>query len=167
MQESEKKFLKIYSGYRHAIYRICYGYVYDKELVEDLFQEIMLNIWNSIEKFRGDSSAETWAYRVAVNTALLFNKKIKKERIVKSVKEPSLSYPDTSDMEAIKEKELKLDKLASSISVLEKEERIIITLILEGLTYDQVSEIVGITPNYVGVKVNRIKKQLYKDLINK
>jgi RNA polymerase sigma-70 factor, ECF subfamily len=159
-KDKEKIFTGIYDSYKDKIYRICYGYIYEKEQVDDLFQEIMINVWNSLDRFRGESKLGTWVYKVAVNTALLYNKKTKfYTRINLTVNDISTNIPaiETDDY---KSKEEKLQLLAHSISQLEKNDRLIIALILENLTYEQVSEIVGITPNNVGVKVNRIKKKL-------
>jgi len=164
IQQKEKLFLEVYTDYRLTIYRICYGYIYEKEQVDDLFQEIMLNIWNSMEKFKGDSSIGTWAYRVAVNTALLYNRKTKQYKKVSREATELNTLVDHSCPEEHKLKETRLNQLGLSISRLERQDRLIISLILEGLTYDQVAEIVGIKANYVGVKVNRIKKQLYEIL---
>ncbi len=163
MQKNEKEtaFSEIYSGYKDRIYRICYGYIYEKEQVDDLFQEIMINIWNSLERFRGDSTIGTWVYKVAVNTALLYNKKNKfYGKLNFSVPETTIDV-ETDDS---KIREEKLGMLAQCISRLEKNDRIIISLILEELTYEQVSEITGITAGNVGVKVNRIKKKLFNML---
>lgn len=159
-QEKDKVFSQIYTGYKDKIYRICYGYIYEKDQVEDLFQEIMINIWNSIDRFRGECQLGTWIYKVAINTALLFNRKTKfygKTNLPGL--EPVFNIPD-QDPEEYRQKEEKLKHLAKCIANLEKNDRLIISLILEGLSYEEVSEIVGITPNNVGVKVNRIKKKL-------
>ena len=163
MQKNEKEtaFSEIYSGYKDRIYRICYGYIYEKEQVDDLFQEIMINIWNSLERFRGDSTIGTWVYKVAVNTALLYNKKNKfYSKLNFSVPETALDTE--SDDYRLREEKLRM--LAQCISKLNKNDRIIISLILEELTYEQVSEITGITAGNVGVKVNRIKKKLFNML---
>lgn len=160
MQKNEKEttFSEIYSVYKDRIYRICYGYIYEKEQVDDLFQEIMINIWNSMERFRGYSGIGTWVYKVAVNTALLYNKKNK------FYSKLNFSVPEIvidNEPEDYKVREEKLRMLAQCISKLNKNDRIIISLILEELTYEQVSEITGITAGNVGVKVNRIKKKLF------
>ncbi len=160
LNEKERLFSDIYKSFRSKIYRICYGYIYEKEQVDDLFQEIMINIWNSIDRFRGESQIGTWIYKVAVNTALIHNKKTKTYQRVKiSLYESNPADSIESDDYRIKEEQL--NKLALCISKLNKEDRLIITMILEDLSYEQVSEIVGISPNYVGVKVNRIKKRLF------
>jgi RNA polymerase sigma-70 factor (ECF subfamily) len=161
-KEKEALFSEIYSGYKDRIYRICYGYIYEKEQVDDLFQEIMINIWNSLERFRGDSKIGTWIYKVAVNTALLYNKKNKfYGKLHFTIPETSETEMETDDF---KIREEKLRMLANCISRLEKDDRIVISLILEELSYEQVSEITGITVSNVGVKVNRIKKKLFNML---
>lgn len=161
LKEKEKLFSEVYETFRHRIYRICYAYIYQKEEVEDLFQEIMINIWNSLDRFRGESQMGTWVYRVAVNSAMLYNRNNKfRNKIKSNISEIYLTSED-SDTEDHRAVEEKLNTLAKCISKLEKQDRIIISLTLEGLSYDQISEITGITTNYVGVKVNRIKKQLF------
>jgi len=161
LKEKEKLFSEVYETFRHRIYRICYAYIYQKEEVEDLFQEIMINIWKSLDRFRGDSQLGTWVYRVAVNSAMLYNRNNKFHGKVKSnISEVYLTTED-SGSDDHREIEEKLNVLAKCISKLKKQDRIIISLILEGLSYDQISEVTGVTSNYVGVKVNRIKKQLF------
>jgi RNA polymerase sigma-70 factor (ECF subfamily) len=98
---------------------------------------------------------------VAVNTALLYNRRTSHYKKTKSsgIGNEVLSF--THPAEEMIEKERRFEQLGKSISLLEKQDRLIISLILEGLSYEQVAEIVGITTNYVGVKVSRIKKQLY------
>ncbi len=161
-RQKEKLFHEIYDKYKPAIHRICFGYIYEKEQADDLFQEIMLNIWNSLEKFKGDARVFTWAYKVAVNTALLYNRKTSQYNKLKSSGEEISPLYDSLSADEYEVKEIKLDQLRKSISLLEREDRLIISLILEGLSYDEVAEIVGIKSNYVGVKVSRIKKQLYE-----
>lgn len=165
LKMKEKLFSEIYTEYKHRIYRICFAYIYQKEDVDDLFQEILANIWNSLDNFRGESQAGTWVYRVAVNSALLYNRQRKSLKRISLHESDFHLMSDDSGLEEQMEKEKKLTILAKCISQLEKQDRLIISLILEGLSYEKISEIVGIKPNHVGVKVNRIKKQLFT-LIN-
>lgn len=160
IQEKEEMFSSIYKEYRHKIYRISFAYIYEKSEVDDLFQEIMVNIWNSLDTFRGDAQIGTWVYRVSVNTALFFNRKLKTYQNTKHIIEDlnlRQDYDDPDEQLVINQK---LDRLAKSISLLQKQDRILISLLMEGLSYEAISEIVGISSNYVGVKINRIKKQL-------
>lgn len=166
LKEKEKLFSQIYDEYKHRIYRICYAYIYEKSDVDDLFQEIMVNIWNSLATFRGDAQLGTWVYRIAVNSALFHNRKFKSYKSVKtSIGQLGFTQPGVP-FENSDEDSKRLDNLALAISKLDKQDRLIISLLLEGLTYDSIAQVVGITPNYVGVKVNRIKKQLKTILEN-
>jgi RNA polymerase sigma-70 factor, ECF subfamily len=165
MKAREEMFSMIHREFRHKIYRLCYAFIYDKEEADDLYQEIMANIWNSLDSFRGDSALGTWVYRVSMNSALFYNRRFRNyySAVTKA------SNQKTEDMElpeAEKENpEDKFDELARAISKLEKQDRLIISLVLEGLSYDEIADIAGITPNYTGVKINRIKKQL-KEIIH-
>ncbi len=158
----EKLFETFYSEYRHKVLRICHGYLYEKHDAQDLFQEIMINIWNNLHTFRGESGLGTWIYRIAVNSALLHNRKTSNYSSLKThmtlMQDPAAGH-ETGEQQLTDQR---LDQLSRAIAQLEKNDRLIIALVLEGLTYDHIAEVVGITPNYVGVKVNRIKKQLKK-----
>jgi RNA polymerase sigma-70 factor (ECF subfamily) len=166
LKEKEKIFSQIYDEFKHRIYRICYAYIYEKNEVEDLFQEIIVNIWNSLDTFRGDAQLGTWVYRVAVNTALFHNRKFRSHESAKASFCQLNHIHNSSSCENIDESSQRLDGLARAISQLEKQDRLVISLLLEELTYDSIAQVVGITPNYVGVRVNRIKKQLKNILEN-
>ncbi len=83
MKKSDKEelFIQMFNENREKTYRLCYAYLYDKTEIDDLFQEIMINVWNSLGQFRFESKISTWVYRIAVNTALLFNKKTSQKMI--------------------------------------------------------------------------------------
>ena len=157
----EQKLKELLTDHKEMIYRLCYAYLYNKEDIEDLFQEITINIWNNLDQFRGASKISTWIYRIVVNTALLYNKKDKKLRTVFTPidVEPPLSPMDEPD-EYI-EKENRIEKLGVAINQLRKQDRLIISLVLEGVKYEEIAEIMGMTLNYVGVKINRIKTKLF------
>ncbi|MGA7837519.1 MAG: sigma-70 family RNA polymerase sigma factor [Ignavibacteriaceae bacterium] len=69
--DKEKLFTEVFKENRDKIYRLCYTSINNKDDVEDLFQEVMLNVWRSLENFRHESKFSTWIYRITVNTALL------------------------------------------------------------------------------------------------
>src|SRR5499427_3491752 len=73
--ERERLFLELFDRHRARIQRLCFGYLNSAAESEDLFQEIMTNVWNSLPGFRGDSQPGTWLYRVAVNTALMHRRR--------------------------------------------------------------------------------------------
>src|SRR5579872_206505 len=76
--ERERLFLQVFQGRRSSLQRLCYGFLGGPEEVEDLFQEIMTNVWNSLPSFRAEAAINTWVYRIAVNTALIYRKKIRR-----------------------------------------------------------------------------------------
>jgi RNA polymerase sigma-70 factor (ECF subfamily) len=164
MKRSEKEnyFRTIFMENKDKIYRLCYGYLDNKSEMDDLFQEVMFNIWKGLDSFKEKAKVSTWIYRVTVNTALMYNKKLKKQKMFGSLKTDSsiISQSEQSNHDE------KLTALYKSISSLKKQDRLIISLLLEGLSYAEISDIVGITINHVGVKINRIKQSLEKMLKN-
>jgi RNA polymerase sigma-70 factor (ECF subfamily) len=158
----EQKFKKLLSENKDMIYRLCYAYLYNKNDVEDLFQEIMISIWNSLESFRNEAKISTWIYRIAVNTALMHNKKDSK--LKGTFKNIGVEYHSTieDDSDEYKEKDEQIKKLREAIVQLNKQDRLIISLVLEGVKYEEISEIMGMTMSNVGVKINRVKTKLFK-----
>ena len=157
--DKETLFITILNENRDRIYRLCLGYLSDKQEVDDLFQDVMINIWRGLDSFRGDAKASTWVYRIAVNTFLIYNKKASRKKELFSKKDLDNIDVQTSDNTETK---MNIAALRKSLSSLKKQDRIIITLLLEGMSYQEISDVTGISVNYVGVKINRIKKQLEK-----
>lgn len=162
---NEQSFNKVVHQHRDKIFRLCRGYLYDQSLADDLYQEVLINLWRSLKKFRGESSLSTWIYRVTVNTAITFNRKSKKQP---QQTELSHIFADEGQeqKEAVLQKERQLTRLHYCISQLPKEERLIITLVLEDVSYKEISEVMGISVNYTGVKIRRIKERLGKMMKN-
>jgi RNA polymerase sigma-70 factor (ECF subfamily) len=152
--ERERLFLELFRQHRARIQRLCYGYLNTASESEDLFQEIMTNVWNSLPGFRGDSQPGTWLYRIAVNTALMHRRK----------QRPTEELVDLADhavgAQQNLEQQERLAALHRAIAMLSDQDRLIVTLLLEGLSYREIAEITGITVNYVGVKINRIKQAI-------
>jgi len=161
-KEKEKLFEQLFNENREKIHRLCYAYLIDKSEVEDLFQEVMINVWNSLDKFRGEAKISTWIYRIAINTAFLFNKKRKKtnEIFIRNITETHTGKLESTDP-ANEENTILINKLHLCINTLEKQDRIIISLVLEGLKYNEIADITGLKTNHIGVKINRIKPILY------
>ena len=153
--ERERLFGELFAENRARIQRLCYGYLGPGGDVDDLFQEIMINAWNSLPSFRGDSRASTWLYRVAVNTALVHRRKRRPtEPLPDVVRDPARgAHQNLEDEE-------RLAALRTAVATLPDQDRLIITLLLEGLSYKEIGEITGLTVNHVGVKISRIKQTL-------
>jgi len=159
--EKEQKLKELLADHKDMIYRLCYAYLHNKEDIEDLFQEITINIWNHLDQFRGASKISTWIYRIVVNSALMYNKKDKKRKTFFSNIdiEPPIAPIDEAD--DYFEKEKRIEQLNAAINQLKKQDRLIISLVLEGVKYEEIADIMGMTMSYVGVKINRIKTTLF------
>ncbi len=119
----------------------------------------MLQIWKSIDRYRGDAKLSTWVYRIAVNTAITYNHENKKST--------HAALPGTFNIadETIglaQEKELRITALQNAISQLEDQDRLIISLVLEDLSYKEIAEITGTSVNNTGVRIARIKTRIMK-----
>ena len=156
----EALFESLYLDHKDKIYRLCLGFVREKELANDLFQEILIKIWRHLESFKGESEISTWIYRIAYNTAITFSSREKKKSELQSEIFPNLEIaePESSEMET------QVQLLYQAISELAEIDRIIATLLLEGTPYRDIAGITGISENYVAVKVNRIKTILTQKL---
>jgi RNA polymerase sigma-70 factor (ECF subfamily) len=152
--ERERMFEELFQRHKAPIQRLCFAYLNSPGEVEDLFQEIMSNVWNALPKFRGEAQAGTWLYRIAVNTALLYRRKWRPaEPLPELVDESAGAHRDLEDRE-------RLDALRRAIAVLPDQDRLVVTLLLEGLSYREIAEVTGLTVNYVGVKLSRIKQAI-------
>src|SRR5688572_18754220 len=150
-----KEFVDVLNNHRGLIYKVCNLYCSDREDRKDLFQEIVLQVWKSLGNFRHESSLSTWMYRIALNTAITHFKKEK--RSVNLIHIEGIEIPDINDSE---EKEELLTQLFAAIEHLDKIDKSIILLYLDEKSYDEISEITGLSKSNVGVKLNRIKTKL-------
>lgn len=150
------KFTQIVKENKTAIYTVCYMFSKDKEEVEDLFQDTLINLWNGFEKFKGESSVSTWVWRVALNTCISTDRKRRRQGQKIPLQMNIDLYSDNDD--ASVQVQI-LHKRIGSLGVID---RAIILLWLEGMSYDEIGAIIGITAQNVGVKLYRIKEQLKK-----
>ena len=144
--------------HRGIIYKVCNLYGHEKDYREDLFQEIVLQLWKSFPSFRQQSMISTWMYRVALNTAISSFRREKKKPESQSLSTAALQIPDMTDLE----EQERAGMLEQAIQQLTKIEKALIMLYLDEKSYREISEIMGITQSNVGVKLNRIKSKLEK-----
>ncbi len=150
-----------YSG---IIIKICRAYTDSQEDFEDYYQEVCLQIWRSRDKFRGDAKWSTWIYRLTLNICLTLIKKKKKHRehydsdykIQNEIVEDERTFSDES-----------LNLLYEAIKQLSEIDRAVILLYLEEKPNKEIADIIGVTPNNIGVRINRIKERLKKLLDGK
>lgn len=160
----ETEFVALIEKYQNIIHKICRVYFSTAEEREDMFQEVVLQLWKSYPKFRKESKFSTWLYRVALNTALIHVNKNKKKP-----QHDSLTHQDhfigENQGNKLEQKE-EVRNLYKAIGKLSNIEKAIILLYLEEKSYEEIADIVGITLNHVGVKINRIKTKLEKIIHN-
>lgn len=154
MDKIEIDFEKIVKEHKSTIYMVCYMFSKNEEEVADLFQEILVNLWKGFVRFRGESSINTWIYRVSLNTCISSERKKKR----KGETVPLDMDIDLFDDSAEDMKQLRL--LQGRISRLRPFDRAIVLLWLENLSYDEIGSIVGITAKNVSVRLVRIREQL-------
>lgn len=145
-------FEQLVREHQATIYSVCYMFAQDKAEADDLFQEVLIHLWQGFERFRGESSPRTWVYRVSLNTCLSH----KRKKHVKTVPlELSADFCDERSPEGRQNR-----MLHERISRLEKFDRAIVLLWLEDMTYEEIAAITGLSPKAVGVRLFRIKEKL-------
>jgi RNA polymerase sigma factor (sigma-70 family) len=157
----EKEFVELINNHRALIFKVCNLYCHNAENSRDLFQEVVLQLWKSFPGFRKQAASSTWIYKVALNTAISnFRKEIRKpaQQFLSSTE---LDIPDISPPGNEEENSHLLKEAINGLSEIE---RAIILLYLDEKSYDEISEIIGISTNNVGVRLNRIKNKLSKIL---
>jgi len=154
---TEKDFVALITTYQKIIHKVCSMYCDTPSDKQDLFQEILMQIWRAYPSFQHKSKVSSWMYRVALNTAISSFRKQKRRVNKTSLSVEELNIPDAVYKDDYEEKR---HFLYRAIKRLNKVERAIIMLYLEEHSYKEISQIIGITETNVGVKINRIKTKL-------
>ena len=153
MNNQEQQFTQVVREHRSTIYSVCYMFSKDQDEVDDLFQEVLIKLWQGFDKFEGRSSLRTWVYKVSLNTCISIDRK-KKSRPTQTILE-GVDLFDDSDTD-----NRQLDMLHGRITQLPPFDRAIVLLWLENMSYDEIGAIVGITAKNVSVRLVRIREQL-------
>ena len=157
MENVEQEFLSVIREYERVIYKVCYLYTTPNATLNDLYQEVVLNIWKAFPKFRRECKISTWIYRIALNTCISF---IRKEKNVPEF--VTLNREGdwmTEENDPLQEMLRQLYRMINQLGQLDKS---IILLYLEDKSYDEISEITGLTVTNVATKLSRIKDKLKK-----
>ncbi len=154
MDSTEHQFIQLLGEHQKIIHKVCNLYMNHPLDKEDLFQEITLQAWKGYAQFKGQSKFSTWLYRVALNTAITYFKKERKQ--IQQVDETWAG--EIADYG--KEDNEQFNLMYKAISELSKIDKAIVMLYLDDLPYQEISEMLGISPNHVAVKMNRIKIKL-------
>lgn len=150
--EIEKDFMNLIMQHKQIIYKVCFMYALDKDDINDLYQETVLNLWNAYPNFRGDCQPSTWVYRIALNTCISDLRRKKNMDFVPLCVDGDF-YEDCRKNELLQE-------MYQLIKRLNKLERMIILLWLDEKSYEEIAVITGINRNNVAIKLHRIKDKL-------
>ena len=153
MDALEQKFAQMVREHKTTIYTVCYMFSKDEDEVNDLFQEVLINLWKGFEGFQGKSDVKTWIYRVSLNTCISQDRKKKSRKKNEVGMDVNLLKDGTENSKQIR-------MLHERINRLDIFDRAIILLWLENQSYDEIAAIVGISVKNVSVKLLRIKKKL-------
>jgi RNA polymerase sigma-70 factor (ECF subfamily) len=160
-EDLESLFRSWLSEYEGAVLKVARAYTLTTEDCQDLAQEILLQVWRSLPQFQGRSSASTWIYRVALNTALGWRRKEHRRQVCQ---QPALKVEDlpvaglNSDQQLVQRETLQ--RLYAAIRQLPKADAALVLLYLDDLSYRQMAEVLDISESNVGVKLTRAKKAL-------
>jgi RNA polymerase sigma-70 factor, ECF subfamily len=156
VQEQQQIFTQWLHQHKMLIFKIVRAYAGTAMDQDDLFQEITLQIWRSIPAFRQESAVTTWIYRIALNTSIRW---VGKERKYHTINKTIENVPEVLSPQNLPSDE-QLNWLYAAIHQLDEIDRSVALLLLDGFSYKEMAAILGITISHVGVKINRIKKQL-------
>lgn len=156
MKLSEKEFLALVGQHKGILYKVSRMYFEDPEDQQDLFQEIILQLWISIDSFKGNSKLSSWIYRVALNTAIVFFKKEKRK-----IDKVSVTNVDTLAIDVYDtEKDVQLTHFYKAVHALNKIEKALIFQFIEGLSGKEIADNLGMSEVNVRVRTNRTKIKL-------
>lgn len=154
--EQQHQFDDWLANHKGLLFKIVRAYAFNPLDREDLFQEICIQLWNSVPNFRGKSGVATWIYRVALYSAMAWTRREKKHR------DGRKRWADVEHAltETATARDERLDWLYERISAFNEVDRSLTLLLLDGYSYREMAGILGITESNVGVKINRIRRRL-------
>ncbi|NNL92540.1 MAG: RNA polymerase sigma factor [Saprospiraceae bacterium] len=158
MKYNKEEFLNIIESHKRLIYKIVNAYCQDKQNHQDLFQDIIMQLWSSFENYDEKYKLSTWIYRIALNTSISFHRKsIKRDAHIVDL--PTI-LETTIKSEVSRIEDPKLETLNRFIQELREIDKALILLYLDGLSQKEISHVMGISATNVGTKLSRIKKIL-------
>lgn len=162
----EEIFLKNLNQNLGIAHKACRVYFHDEEVRKDAMQEMIYQLWRSFNRFEGKSKFSTWMYRVCINTAITYKKTVTKRKNMEVLSQEDMQVPaPVSDQSSQNNKEA-IEALYNAISTLSNLNKAIVLLYLEGMTYEEIASITGITKSNVSVRLVRIRRELESKLKN-
>jgi RNA polymerase sigma-70 factor (ECF subfamily) len=163
-QEVEREFENAIRENELLIHKVCRIYAYTDEDREDLFQDIVIQLWKSYHRFKGNSKFSTWLYRVSLNTAIT---SLRKQKNVVMANHSGVVAADIVDDNYNTGEEERLQHLYTAIEQLNQVDKAIVMLYMEDKSYEEMEEVLGMSQAHIRVKMNRLKeklRQLTKDM---
>ncbi len=165
-ENHQSLFINWLGAHGASVMKVARAYTLSSEDCQDLAQEILLQAWRSLPKFEGKANPATWFYRVALHTALNWQRKDKpRRRRQQPLLEVHALTPATIDSAEQAQQREVVERLYAAIHQLPKADTALVLLYLDELSYREMAEVLGISESNVGVKLNRAKKAL-NDLMN-
>ncbi|MCH7400079.1 sigma-70 family RNA polymerase sigma factor [Belliella sp. DSM 107340] len=161
--DKKSRFIQVIKQNEGLIFKVAMLYTNSLHDREDLYQEIVFQLWKSFDSFGEKSKLSTWMYRVAMNTAIYNLKSSKRQVNTIPIDMETERFAEAVD----KSEEARIKQLYDNIQTLSLLERGIILLYLEGKSHQEIAEIIGITSSNVGTKILRIKEKLKSRIIKK
>ena len=158
--QDKKEFIEIIQRNEGIIYKVAKVYTDCNDDEQDLYQEIVYQLWKSFHAFRKESKISTWIYRIALNTSLTHFKKEKKKGDHVPINEAVLNQSETND----NLKEERIEILYDQLRKLNAIDKGIIFLYLEGKNYEEIANITGFTATNIGTRLGRIKRKIISQL---
>jgi RNA polymerase sigma-70 factor (ECF subfamily) len=154
--EKQAQFNELFNQHYPKVVRLCKGYFNgDTDLAEDASQEVFIKVWENLDSFRNESNVSTWIFRITVNTCLVYLRKKSTKKEIHAEQFPNLETENYSP-----EIEEKLSKMYTCIQKLDEMGKMIILMVLEGIEYSEIAQVVGLTEETLRVRIHRIKKSL-------
>jgi len=159
----EDKFVQVIKENEGIIYKVASVYARKREDQNDLYQEIILQLWKAYGSFRAESKISTWMYRIAMNTAITHTRKGKRKIQHVSLETAQLNFTEARNPGL----EERLSLLYRHIETLSKLDKGLILLYLEERNYEEIAEITGLSSSNVGTRISRIKQKLKSQIAEK
>lgn len=153
MDDDQKQFSVMVRQNKNTIFTVCYMFSKDQEEVNDLFQEVLIRLWQGFDNYKGNSKERTWIYRVALNTCISFDRKKRRHNKKQVYMGDDLFGCNEHDSQ-------QTEVLHKRITRHRPLDRAIVLLWLEDISYEEIGSIIGITAKNVSVRLYRIREQL-------
>lgn len=153
MDITEKEFEQLVHEHKSSIYTVCYMFAESAAEADDLFQEVLVNLWKGLHTFDGHSQIGSWIWRLSLNTCISYDRKRRNHRTERLTMERNLYEDNSAEVHQIQ-------MLHERIHRLKPFDRAIVLLWLENISYEEIGSIVGISAKNVSVRLFRIRQEL-------